>query len=68
MADDLNITVDAKTAHVLKLFEFDRDIAKAEQTVADLKHSKAEFIYQTAAEGVIRKHNAEQQLKSTSVL
>ena len=48
-----SITVDEATAFNLKIMEFDKKIAEAETTVADLKRQKATFVYETNVQNVV---------------
>jgi hypothetical protein len=54
--EQMKIDVDAQTAFALKLQEFDKEIAQAEEKVATIKKDKATYIYDQNVQQVVAAH------------
>jgi hypothetical protein len=53
---EMVVPIDEQTAFAIKLQEFDRDIANAEQKVAEVKAQKANWVYTSNIEKLARNH------------
>lgn len=56
----INIDVDAQTAVAIKVQEFDKLIAEAEENVASLKKQRAAYIYETNVQNLIKQAQQKQ--------
>jgi hypothetical protein len=63
--EPVKIEIDPASAMALRLQEFDKKIAEAEATVANLKLQRATFLYDTNVQLIVNRHNAQNQAPVT---
>jgi len=56
-----HIQIDEQTAYNLKILEFDKLIAEAENNVSSLKNDKAKYIYEAHVNIIVYQHQMKQQ-------
>lgn len=60
------VNLDAQTFFAIKLQEFDKMIAEAEENVASLKKQKAAYVYDTNVQQILQQQQQQSQATTTA--